>query len=253
MTVLTTTRRTQIWKAHGLDFKLKIYDVHCTGKAAGMIDVVTNSATTSDINMEAGMLATTKDDTLTNWIRAHNASDAEFANAIERFKYSCAGYCVIAFLLGLADRHNDNIMMTKKGHLFHIDFGHSLGHYRKLLGLVYVDKSDTVFMPQYVHVLGGLESANYKSFVALCSRGYNILRKSRDTVVTLFALMLSSGLKELASYADILFLYTRFRSELSDDDASAFFTQVLAASLAGKTLQVRRRLMLRRNDRSLGN
>jgi len=190
-----TTRRTQIWKAHGLDFKLKIYDVHCTGKAAGMIDVVTNSATTSDINMEAGMLATTKDDTLTNWIRAHNASDAEFANAIERFKYSCAGYCVIAFLLGLADRHNDNIMMTKKGHLFHIDFGHSLGHYRKLLGLVYVDKSDTVFMPQYVHVLGGLESANYKSFVALCSRGYNILRKSRDTVVTLFALMLSSGLK----------------------------------------------------------
>jgi hypothetical protein len=115
-------------------------DSDLVGVQAGMIDVIPGATTTSDINMEAGMLATTVEDTLTNWIRAKNPSEADFLKAINRFKLSCAGYCVIAFLLGLADRHNDNIMMTSQGHLFHIDFGHFLGHYKYLVAGVYWDK-----------------------------------------------------------------------------------------------------------------
>jgi len=56
--------------------------------------------------------------TLVKWLRKHNPTDKQYQKAIETFIASCAGYSVITYVLGLADRHNDNIMLTKQGNLF---------------------------------------------------------------------------------------------------------------------------------------
>ena len=75
-------------------------------------------------------------------------------------------YCVATYVLGIGDRHNDNIMVTKTGQLFHIDFGHFLGNWKSKLG-VKRERVKFILTPDFVYALSrgeGQRSEQFKRF-----------------------------------------------------------------------------------------
>ena len=126
-------------------------------------------------------------------------------SAIEQhtFALSCAGYCVLTFVLGIGDRHNDNIMITREGNLFHIDFGHFLGNYKKKYGFKR-ERAPFIFTQQYAQVLDGKGAAPYALFVETACRAFNILRRHRDTFITLFQMVRTNETSDDASLCDLM-------------------------------------------------
>ena len=79
---------------------------------------------------------------------------------IDNFLRSCAGCCVSSYILGVGDRHTDNLMIHKNGYFFHIDFGHFLGNFKKKFG-INRERTSFAFTNQMAYVIGDRESINF--------------------------------------------------------------------------------------------
>ena len=73
------------------------------------------------------------------------------------FIRSTAGYCVASYVLGLGDRHPDNIMINyKEGNFYHIDFGHFLENKKNMPVLGISREQDPfVFTPEIAYFVNG--------------------------------------------------------------------------------------------------
>ena len=80
--------------------------------------------------------------------------------------------CTRFIFLGIADRHNDNIMVRTNGQLFHIDFGHILGNFKYKFGIKR-ERVPIVLPSEFVEVIKvsdfGNEN-NFNVFRDLCER-----------------------------------------------------------------------------------
>lgn len=104
-----------------MDFRMNIYNCISMERRLGMIEVVLNAETIANIQKEKGMFSATspfKKGSLYSWLKEYNKSEEEMNKAINEFTLSCAGYCVATYVLGVADRHSDNIMVKRNGQVY---------------------------------------------------------------------------------------------------------------------------------------
>lgn len=228
MLVLQTMRIMNcFWTAQGLDLRLSLYRCLTLGSGEGMLEIVRGAKTLCDIHKWAGgQRAVFSKKTLTQWFEANQQ---EHTQQVDNFIRSCAGYSVGMFVLGVGDRHSDNIMLKYSGEIFHIDFGHFLGHFKKKHG-VKRETAPFVFTSDFSYAMGGKKSDGYNAFKSLAMAAYTVLQVHRRLFITLFCLMLCSGIPELTR-KDIGFLLNTLPPGVAEADAGKVFLKALEAAL----------------------
>uniref|UniRef100_A0A4W5NKD1 Phosphatidylinositol-4-phosphate 3-kinase catalytic subunit type 2 beta n=1 Tax=Hucho hucho TaxID=62062 RepID=A0A4W5NKD1_9TELE len=222
----------KIWIQEGLDMRMVIFRCFSTGRGRGMVEMIPQAETLRKIQGEHGVTGSFKDRPLADWLQKHNPTEDEYEKAVENFIYSCAGCCVATYILGICDRHNDNIMLKTSGHMFHIDFGKFLGH-AQMFGNIKRDRAPFVFTSDMAYVINGGDkpSSRFHDFVDLCCEAYNLIRKHTHLFLNLLGLMLSCGIPELSDLDDLKYVYDALRPHESDADATMYFTRLIESSL----------------------
>ncbi|VDM80757.1 unnamed protein product [Strongylus vulgaris] len=233
-----------IWKKNQLDCCLSPYPVLPMGTKYGMIGVVPNCSTIFEIQSEGGKVGTavkSLETTFINrYVKSHAGSTKKYMECVDRFLMSCVGYSVATFIMGIMDRHNDNIMMTHDGKLFHIDFGHILGHGKTKLGIKR-DRVPFVLTEHFLCVIGqgrpvSKDSHEVTKFKKLCCDAYMMLWEERDLFLSLFNVMQSMDLPELSTEADLDHLKSTLRVAFHNgmtSEARSFFSDVFDEAFNG--------------------
>ena len=115
-----------------------------------------------------------------------SSNDSKFDKTIvNNYIGSLAGYCVITYLLGIGDRHLENLMINTEGKIFHIDFGYIMGE-------------DPKWNPPPFKLTAEMIDPGIKSyhneFISKSVSYFLYLRKISKLILNLMHLMLDSNL-----------------------------------------------------------
>ncbi|ELT97555.1 hypothetical protein CAPTEDRAFT_183515 [Capitella teleta] len=230
----------RLWLQDNLDLKIITFGCQPTGNRKGLVEIVTESDTLRKIQVKHGhgVTGSFKDKPISDWLQQQNPTELDYEKAVDNFSSSCAGYCVATYVLGIGDRHNDNIMIKQSGHLFHIDFSKFLGD-SQMFGNFKRDRVPFVLTSDMAYVINGgdRQSSHFQSFVDQCCRAFNILRKHRILLVNLFSLMTLSGIPGVTSDA-ARYVHKALLPESTDAEATAMFTRMIYKSLESTFTQV---------------
>lgn len=216
----------RLLRKENLDLKLSPYRILATSATAGAVQFVPSmSLAAASTKYKGSILA---------YLRANNPdTTADLGvrkEAMDTYVKSCAGYCVITYLLGVGDRHLDNLLLAPSGHFFHADFGYILG------------RDPKPFAPQMklcremVEGMGGSSSPQYADFKSYCFTAYTTLRKSSNLILNLFSLMVDANITDIRlmqreAGGAVEKVRERFHLEMTEEEAMRHFEGLIGDSV----------------------
>ncbi|XP_050186344.1 phosphatidylinositol 4-kinase beta isoform X1 [Myiozetetes cayanensis] len=136
-----------IWEQERVPLWIKPYKILVISADSGMIEPVVNAVSIHQIKKQSLLSL------LDYFLQEHGSYNTEsFLSAQRNFVQSCAGYCLVCYLLQVKDRHNGNILLDAEGHIIHIDFGFILSSSPRNLGF---ETSAFKLTSEFVDVSGG--------------------------------------------------------------------------------------------------
>jgi phosphatidylinositol 4-kinase len=211
---------------------LRPYDILATAPRGGLIQAIQD--TVSIDALKRGDPAFT---TLDDWFERHfnyGARGGERVKAARlNFVRSMAAYSVVCYLLNIKDRHNGNILIDRKGHIIHIDFGFLLTSSPG--GNINFEGAPFKLTQEMLQVMGGPRSTLFGTFRKLCIRGFLAARKYRERIILLVEMMLS-GNSDLSCFrggpaAVVGGVRGRFREGLNDRACALYFHSLIDQSI----------------------
>lgn len=213
----------RLLRKENLDLKLTPYRILATSSNAGAVQFIPSmSLAAASAKYKGSILA---------YLRANNpdttADLGVRAATMDTYVKSCAGYCVITYLLGVGDRHLDNLLLAPSGHFFHADFGYILGRDPKPFAPA------MKLCKEMVEGMGGSSSPNYSAFKSYCFTAYTTLRKSSNLILNLFSLMVDANIPDIKVEPGRVVekVRERFHLEMSEEEAMRFFEGLIGDSV----------------------
>ncbi|KAL8558756.1 Phosphatidylinositol 4-kinase beta [Nucella lapillus] len=176
-----------IWALEHVPLWIRPYKIVVTSTDSGMIQPVVNAVSLHQIKKHSKLSL------LDYFVHEFGPTNSEeFLTAQKNFVQSCAGYCLVCYLIqvkdrSVKDRHNGNILLDAEGHIIHIDFGFILSTSPgKNLGF---ENSPFKLTSEFVEVMGGLKSDMFEYFKILMLQGFVASRKHMDKILSLVEIM----------------------------------------------------------------
>ena len=201
------------------------YEIIIISADIGLVEFVENSFTIREIINSKY--------TLRSFIDEQN-DNIKISNVRDNVSKSLAISSCISYILGLADRHLDNIMINKTGQIFHIDYSHVL---QSPSTNIFGEPSIKI-IPQMIEILNGPQSSNYKKFKSYFVTVFDILRLYKDIVFSYYDILNYEKLLDITNFCEKL--DDRFMSGLSCKDAEIILTNEVdnASSLRGAFIDI---------------
>lgn len=212
----------KLLRKENLDLKLTPYRVLATSTKHGFMQYIDSITVAEALATEGSIL---------NFFKKFNPCESSpngiHPDVMDTYIKSCAGYCVITYLLGIGDRHLDNLLLTRNGNLFHIDFGYILGRDPKPL------PPPMKLSKEMVEAMGGMNSEHYHQFRKQCYTAFLHLRRHANVMLNLFSLMTDASVPDIALEPDkaVKKVEDNLKLNLSDEEAVQHLQNLLDVSL----------------------